>query len=192
MLKNVFRLNSRRLLRLSGPDTENFLQGLVSKDIRQCQVNGAVYSFLFSPKGRIQHDVFLYKEPSSSFLVECDADSIAKLKKTMLFYRLRKKVQIDDVDDVVQFSTESECRPAHAVMSVEDPRVPGFGIRSVVPVEVEKMPSPEDGYLKRRLEWGIVEGVTECGDQLPFQMNGADRTHLPHWSYPPPSYAIQR
>uniref|UniRef100_A0A1I8AMQ3 GCV_T domain-containing protein n=1 Tax=Steinernema glaseri TaxID=37863 RepID=A0A1I8AMQ3_9BILA len=172
MLKNVFRLNSRSLLRLSGPDTESFLQGLISKDIGKCDVDGAVYSFLFNPKGRIQQDLFLYKEPSSSFLVECDATAVAKLKKTLLFYRLRKKVQIDDVDDTVQFSTDPEYRPAHSLLTVEDPRVPGFGRRSIVPAEVDKMPSPEEGYLKHRLQWGIPEGVAECGDQLPYQMNG--------------------
>ncbi|TKR59308.1 hypothetical protein L596_028998 [Steinernema carpocapsae] len=172
MLKNVFRLNSRRLLRLSGPDTENFLQGIISKDIRTCEPNNAVYSFLFSNKGRIQHDLFIYKEPSCSFLIECDAESIPKLKKTFLFYRLRKKVQIDEIDDKIYFSTPSIDSPSKSLLTVEDPRVPGFGFRSIVPAEADLVPSHEDGYLKRRLEWGLAEGSSECGDQLPFNMNG--------------------
>ena len=53
-----FRATDRCLVRVSGPDAQEFLQGLVSNDVRRLDA-GSVYAALLSPQGKYLFDFLL-------------------------------------------------------------------------------------------------------------------------------------
>ena len=44
-------MNDRRILRISGPDAHEFLQGIVTNDVRKL-AEGPVYAALLTPQGK--------------------------------------------------------------------------------------------------------------------------------------------
>ena len=77
------RLNSRSIIRLTGPDSVKFLQGLLTNDVRQFGESVhekvstlatsnlptvgtlPVYAAMLNPQGRFLYDFFLYRPPQS-------------------------------------------------------------------------------------------------------------------------------
>ncbi|HEY5608136.1 MAG TPA: folate-binding protein, partial [Alphaproteobacteria bacterium] len=53
------RLDDRVVLRLSGADARNFLQGLVTNDIAAATPVHAIYAALLSAQGKYLHDFFI-------------------------------------------------------------------------------------------------------------------------------------
>ncbi|KAE9630454.1 CAF17-like 4Fe-4S cluster assembly/insertion protein YgfZ [Parasedimentitalea maritima] len=85
-------MSQRRILRLSGPDTRSFLQGLVTNDVEKID-RGLVYAALLTPQGKYLADFFLLAE-GSDVLLDADADQAEGLMKRLSMYRLRAKVDI--------------------------------------------------------------------------------------------------
>ena len=74
--KKIVHLSQRNILRLTGQDVSDFLQGLMTNDIRHLQ-NGSssLYSVFLNIKGRILFDTIIYKShEDETFYVECDSN----------------------------------------------------------------------------------------------------------------------
>ncbi|MDU9004031.1 CAF17-like 4Fe-4S cluster assembly/insertion protein YgfZ [Sedimentitalea todarodis] len=115
-------MSARRILELSGRDTEPFLQGLITNDIARLN-DGLVYAALLTPQGKYIADFFLLRHGDGVLLdvAEMLADD---LKKRLILYKLRADVAISDSDLSVQRGTGTS--PAGAVA---DPRHPALGWR---------------------------------------------------------------
>ena len=114
---------NRRILRLSGSDTDSFLQGLVTNDIAGLN-SGLVYAALLTPQGKYLADFFLKRE-GDSVLLDVD-DSLADgLAKRLSMYKLRADVIIEDSGLNLQRGTG----PAPA-SALPDPRHPDMGWRA--------------------------------------------------------------
>ncbi|KAI1730668.1 tRNA-modifying protein YgfZ [Ditylenchus destructor] len=169
------KLASRALLRISGNETAPFLQGLVTQNVLSLNKPGTLYALLLNVKGRIVFDLLIYQfvnAPYDHVILETDAKSLPQLEKVLKVYRLRKKVQIEPIEESVYFSAPDQTPPGTAQTNVfEDPRVPGFGYRQIGKDLECATELTEDDYLRRRIEWGIGEGEELC-DQIPLNMNG--------------------
>jgi folate-binding protein YgfZ len=112
----------RRILRLSGADTKNFLQGLITNDIGLL-ADGLVYAAMLTPQGKYIADFFLAPDGDDILLdvAEPLADSLAK---RLAMYKLRAKVSIADSGLGLQRGTGP--MPAGAW---PDPRHPAMGWR---------------------------------------------------------------
>ena len=99
----IARLQSRRLLSVSGADAAKHLHGLITKNV----VNGlphhaGFYAAFLNAKGRVLHDVFVYPRATlgaegnakldESFLIDVDAEEVQVLWAHLKRYRLRQKV----------------------------------------------------------------------------------------------------
>ncbi|WP_238364285.1 YgfZ/GcvT domain-containing protein [Mesobacterium pallidum] len=84
----------RRVLALTGPDTEDFLQDLVTNDVAGLD-RGAVYAALLTPQGKLIADFFLIRRDGAVLmdLPEDVADSVA-MRLTM--YKLRRAVSVEE------------------------------------------------------------------------------------------------
>lgn len=116
----------RAVLRLSGPDTRSFLQGLVTNDVRRL-ADGPVYAALLTPQGKYLFDFFLVADGEEAVLVDVAADRAGALAQRLGLYRLRAKVAIEAADLVVVVGT-GPVPPGAAA----DPRHEGLGWRAVV------------------------------------------------------------
>lgn len=115
-------MSDRRILKLTGRDTEPFLQGLVTNDIARLD-DGLVYAALLTPQGKYIADFFLLRQDDSVLLdaAEVLADD---LKKRLTMYKLRADVAISETNLNVQRGTGTAPDDAHA-----DPRNASLGWR---------------------------------------------------------------
>jgi folate-binding protein YgfZ len=149
-------LAHRSILALSGPDLRTFLQGLMTNDIRKLSAKQPLYAALLTPQGKILFDFLLY-ERDEGVLMECAGAVSDALKKRLLVYRLRAKVEIaprDDLAIVAQWNGDATGSDGWA-----DPRLPALGRKSIV--SRDALPTGltgADAYLAHRLELGVPEG----------------------------------
>ena len=112
----------RRVLRLSGADTRDFLQNLVTNDVRRLS-EGPVYAALLTPQGKYLAD-FLLVADGDDVLLDVAEPLAAGLMQRLSMYRLRADVQITDSGLSVFRGTGPAPEGA-----VTDPRHPALGWR---------------------------------------------------------------
>ena len=113
----------RAVLRISGPDAREFLQGLVTNDVRKL-ADGPIYAALLSPQGKYLFDFFLVAD-GEDILLDVKADRAAALAQRLGLYKLRAKVTIAPTELAVVVGTGPAPEGALA-----DPRHPDLGWRA--------------------------------------------------------------
>jgi folate-binding protein YgfZ len=116
----------RKILRISGPDAEHFLQGLVTNDVGKL-AQGIVYAALLTAQGKYRVDFFLVPETrpeGDAILVDVAADKADELFKILSMYKLRSKVTLEETDLKLSRGTGPAPEGAFA-----DPRHPSLGWR---------------------------------------------------------------
>ncbi|PJE35186.1 folate-binding protein YgfZ [Pseudooceanicola lipolyticus] len=114
---------TRRILRLTGTETDDFLQNLVTNDIGGLQ-RGLVYAALLTPQGKYIADFFL-KRDGDSILLDVAAPLADDLVRRLTMYKLRAKVEIAETGLHLHRGTGPA--PADAL---PDPRHPDMGWRA--------------------------------------------------------------
>lgn len=92
--------------RITGPDAERFLAGVLARDIRRCRPGQAQYTIWCDDRGFVNEDGVVFRHAADDFLLTAAEPNLAHL--TDLAGRLR--VQIDDVTY------------DHGVLAVQGPR----------------------------------------------------------------------
>ncbi|OAN70738.1 aminomethyltransferase [Jannaschia sp. EhC01] len=87
------RAQDRTVLRLSGADARDFLQGLVTRDPGQ----GLTYSALLTPQGKYLADFFLL-DRGDDLLLDVKSDISAAVAQRLSMYRLRADVVIEEAE----------------------------------------------------------------------------------------------
>lgn len=116
-------MTNRRILRLSGSDTQNFLQGLVTNDIKKL-ADGAVYAAILTPQGKYLADFFLISD-GEAVLLDVSASLGDMVKQRLNMYKLRASVEISDTALFLHRGTGP--LPADGFA---DPRAVGLGWRA--------------------------------------------------------------
>jgi folate-binding protein YgfZ len=107
----------RTVLAIGGADRHEFLQNLVSNDVRRAR-DGAVYAALLTPQGKYLAD-FLLIERGDRILLDVATPLAEGLARRLGMYRLRAAVAVEPAGIGVRRGTGP--RPGDAV---EDPRHP--------------------------------------------------------------------
>lgn len=115
-------MNERTVLSISGSDRVDFLQGLVSNDVKKA-ATGIVYAALLTPQGKYIADFFLIGR-DDAILLDVDTALAPALAQRLTMYKLRAAVQIAPTDMIVSRGTGAV--PAGAL---PDPRHPALGWR---------------------------------------------------------------
>ncbi|MEQ6248575.1 folate-binding protein [Sulfitobacter sp. HNIBRBA3233] len=114
----------RKILRLSGKDTRDFLQGLITNDIAKLD-HGLVYAAILTPQGKYLADFFLQAD-GDDVLLDADITQADALLQRLSMYKLRADVTITPTDLHVHRGLGE--RPADAL---DDPRTPALGWRAL-------------------------------------------------------------
>lgn len=114
---------TRTVFRISGPDREAFLQGLVSNDIAKL-ASGAVYAALLTPQGKYLADFFLVPA-ADAILLDVAKPLAAALLQRLTMYKLRANVTIEPTQ--IEPARGLGDAPAGAFT---DPRHPALGWRA--------------------------------------------------------------
>lgn len=157
----VIHLPDRGVLRLSGSDRVAFLQGLVSNDVTKATPGCAVYACLLTPQGKFLHDFFVTAE-GESLLIDCEADRREDLARRLRMYRLRSRIEIEDVTDLLEvLAGTTDGQDFSDAIVFEDPRIAALGRRMLAPSGVLGGPSSlgdRQRYDRLRIELGVPDG----------------------------------
>lgn len=195
-LIDAHRICSRGLIKVTGVDSGDFLQGLITNDIQllknECK---SIYSFVLNLQGRVRYDAFIYSlGDDGTYLIDCDKRILKDFISELFKYKIRKKVKLSVVTEEFNswalFTTGSKpllerisnLYNGNERLLVQDPRVKSFGSRLLLPVDTQLdsvfnssdyVESDEHQYHVKRLQWGLPEGtedlpVAEC---LPLESN---------------------
>ncbi|WP_051548055.1 YgfZ/GcvT domain-containing protein [Sneathiella glossodoripedis] len=136
------QLTNRSLLKLTGADTQDFLQNLVSNDLEDLSSNKVIYSALLTPQGKFLHDFFVVKW-NDAVILDCLSDRMPDLLRRLTMYKLRANVSIEDIsaeysvfalfDGVSDKLPQSngEAKTTETSVTYRDPRLFGLGARSI-------------------------------------------------------------
>ncbi len=86
------------LIRFQGDDSQAFLQGQLSSDIRALTSSAAQYSSYSTPKGRIQAS-FLISRQADDYLLQIAAELQATIQKRLSMFVMRSKTKASDAND---------------------------------------------------------------------------------------------
>ncbi len=91
-------LDDRAVLQLGGVDARAFLQNIVTNDVTRVSANRAVWAALLSPQGKYLHDFFVLAV-DDALMLDCEAARVGDLAGRLKGYKLRSKVEIDQVTE---------------------------------------------------------------------------------------------
>ena len=122
-------MTDRSVLALTGADRIDFLQGLVTNDVKRAD-GGIIYTALLTPQGKFIADFFVIGQ-DDRLLIDVASSHAQKLGQRLTMYRLRADVGIEMTDLVVSRGTGPAPDGAFA-----DPRHPEMGWRAYGPTDI--------------------------------------------------------
>jgi hypothetical protein len=182
---NYVILHNRGLLKVTGEDAFNFLQGLVTNDVSKVNAECALYAAILSPQGKYLFDFFII-QINGELVIECEADRLDDLKRKLNVYKLRSRVELTDIgqdftisalfgDNVAETlqlnNKEGVVKSFLGGVALIDPRVVSIGGRAITPRENAEKMLTESGfsvakieeYESLRLRLGLPDG---CRDMV--------------------------
>lgn len=146
-------MNDRRILRISGPDAHEFLQGIVTNDVRKL-AEGPVYAALLTPQGKYIADFFLCADGDGILLDVAEEQADTALARLNM-YKLRADVTIETTGLHLHRGTGTPPEDGYA-----DPRSPEMGWRAY-------RDSPQTGddtdWAARRVAAMVPEAGVDLG-----------------------------
>jgi folate-binding protein YgfZ len=183
-------LPDRGVVKVSGEGARDFLNGLVTTDMKQLRPGLGRFGALLTPQGKIIADFLITEAPSGhggGFLIDCPRALAQALTDKLTVYKLRAKVGIENLSDslgvLAAWDGDFAVKPD---LAFADPRNDALGWRILVPEELapkaadligaELVDSP--AFDAHRIAAGVPRGGLDFiyGDAFPHETN-MDRLH---------------
>ena len=167
-MTEIAPLNSRALVRVSGPDARPFLHNLLTQDVEGLAPGMLRFGALLSPPGRLLFDLFLLgleDQDGVGVLLDVTVDRREALMQRLAMYRLRTQVEVV-ADERPVFASW----PGVAGGFTADPRTPLLGGRAYG--AAVGATATEAAYDAHRLAVGVPDPARDTGVQA-----GLDRTY---------------
>ena len=92
----VVILEKRGVILVSGEDAKDFLQNIITNDINKVSNKNSVFAALLTPQGKYLNEFFIIHN-HKGYLLDCSENSTRELIKDLSKYKLRSKVEIEDL-----------------------------------------------------------------------------------------------
>ena len=183
-------LPDRGVVKVSGEDARNFLNGLVTTDITLLQPGLGRFSALLTPQGKITADFLITEAPAGhggGFLIDAPRALAQNLADKLGFYKLRAKVAVENISDSMGVLAVWDGEPAMKPdLAFADPRLEALGWRILVPEDLKQKVADligadlmdSDVYEAHRIASGVPRGGLDFmySDAFPHETN-MDRLH---------------
>jgi folate-binding protein YgfZ len=183
-------LPDRGVVKVSGSDARDFLNGLLTTDVTLLQPGLGRFGALLTPQGKITTDFLITEAPSGhggGFLIDCPRALAQGLADKLGFYKLRAKVSVENLSDslgvLAAWDGEPKIKPD---LAFADPRNTMLGWRILVPEALAQKAADLIGaemvdstaYDAHRIASGVPRGGLDFiyGDAFPHETN-MDRLH---------------
>jgi tRNA-modifying protein YgfZ len=183
-------LPDRGVVKVSGNDARDFLNGLVTTDVTLLRPGLGRFGALLTPQGKITTDFLIIEAPSGhggGFLIDCPRVLAQGFADKLGFYKLRAKVTVENLSDSFGVLAAWDGDPAlKPDLAFADPRSAALGWRILVPNELAQKAADLIGaemvdstaYDAHRIASGVPRGGLDFiyGDAFPHETN-MDRLH---------------
>jgi folate-binding protein YgfZ len=183
-------LPDRGVVKVSGHDARDFLNGLVTSDLTLLAPHLGRFGALLTPQGKITVDFLITEAPAGhggGFLIDCPRALAQGLADKLGFYKLRAKVAVENLSDslgvLAAWDGDFAVLPD---LAFADPRRAALGWRILVPEELAQKVADLIGaelvdsaaYDAHRIASGVPRGGLDFmyGDAFPHETN-MDRLH---------------
>ena len=78
----IIILEKRGVILISGADANDFLQNIITNDIKKVTKKNSIFSALLSPQGKYLNEFFIIQS-ENGYLLDCSEDSINDLLETL-------------------------------------------------------------------------------------------------------------
>ncbi len=178
-------LPDRGVVKVSGEDARNFLNGLVTTDVTELKPGLAKFGALLTPQGKIIVDFLITEAPAGhggGFLFDCPRALAQALTDKLRFYKLRAKVTVENLSEslgvIAAWGGESAMQPD---LTYADPRAQALGYRILAPHDLVAKVAALIGadlvepaaYEAQRIACGVPRGGLDFiyGDAFPHETN---------------------
>ena len=155
-------LKDRSILSLSGKDTLEFLQNIVTNDLNNYSYS---YNYLLSPQGRYLYDFFVLKLSPDQLFIDIDSISAQSFLQKLILYKLRREVEIKNLisEYSILYSKEKLENNEGVIASNRDPRFSKLGFRSIVKsLCINKFELIDNNlYMQDKYEFAIPDGLND-------------------------------
>jgi len=199
----IFLLKDRGVLLITGPDSKDFLQNLVSNDVNKVTDTQSCFSSLLTPQGKYLFDFMIVKHKDGYFL-DCELNQINGLINRLGVYKLNSKIEITNLSHKFQVTVISNEKflsinnsKNHEGATITyredpffiDPRNKKLGARGIVNLEkiylsikkLELKPEDSKNYYELSYNLGIAQINTKNLQEKVFglecnfeELNGID------------------
>jgi tRNA-modifying protein YgfZ len=183
-------LPDRGVVKVSGGDARDFLNGLVTTDVTQLRPGLGRFGALLTPQGKITTDFLMTEAPAGhggGFLIDAPRPLAQGLADKLGFYKLRAKVVVENLSDSLGVLAVWDGEPAMKPdLAFADPRNDALGWRILVPEELKQKVADligadladSDAYEAHRIAAGVPRGGLDFmySDAFPHESN-MDRLH---------------
>jgi len=183
-------LPDRGVVKVSGSDARDFLNGLLTTDVTLLRPGLGRFGALLTPQGKITTDFLITEAPSGhggGFLIDCPRALAQALADKLGFYKLRAKVSVENLSDslgvLAAWDGDAALKPD---LAFADPREVALGWRILVPETLAQKAADLIGaelvdstaYDAHRIASGVPRGGLDFiyGDAFPHETN-MDRLH---------------
>tara|TARA_Y100001970_G_C14191363_1_gene835577 strand:- start:362 stop:1243 length:882 start_codon:yes stop_codon:yes gene_type:complete len=180
--ENIYILEDRGIIYINGVDVFEYLQNIISNDLKKVTDTQSCFSYLLTPQGKYLFEFIIIKHKNGYFL-DCPKYQIENLNKQLNLYKLRSKVEITNLsnefvvgalskDKFTEF--EKMNNPGMTIKFREDPvildpRCISLGVRIVINLEKLYLSSKKlslkisniDEYYKLSHSLGVPNSDTE-------------------------------
>jgi len=178
MPAQILKLENRAVLKLAGADIRDFLQGLITSDIKDVSAGNALYCALLTPQGKYMFDMIIVAD-GDDLLLDIEAQRKPQLMQRLTMYKLRADVTITEEDaNVWALWPEGEAATACSGISYTDPRHKALKTRAIS----KENPCPDaevlsfETYEERRIRHGVPDGSRDMRVEKYFWLEtGAEK-----------------
>ena len=96
--ESIYILEDRGILYINGSDAFDYLQNIISNDLSKVTDTQSCFSYLLTPQGKYLFEFIIVKHKNGYFL-DCPKYQIDNLYKQLTLYKLRSKVEINNLSN---------------------------------------------------------------------------------------------
>ena len=128
-IKNIYS----KFLDISGEDSSEFLQGLITNDINKCKDGKPIYACLLTPQGKFSSDFFIIKY-LNHYIIEIHEKYFDSFYSKLKIYKLRSKVEFKENTDLLSLIIFSKHNPLFGKNTIffDDPRNNNLGVKAYI------------------------------------------------------------
>jgi folate-binding protein YgfZ len=175
MTLNRLEITDRSALNVCGPESEAFLQSILSNDMTGLTPGQPVYSLLLTPQGKVMFDLIAWRL-EDGFMIEVEKPRSTELEKKLKLYKLRADVDISLESLTVTCLWGDIPEPLDKDLPF-DPRHKGLGLRlpdldifSSLNFDNASETATEEMYQSHRIALKVPQGSDEIPQDQAFPL----------------------